>query len=125
MQVSARGRIGVGQSALRSVASLHEPNRVLVQEELEKLLDGASFFDEVAPKLESGELTCADVRELIRWGLMITEQDDYKELARLFNIVGNDPDCFVLFLREHNCHPGYTLYGNPIPKVNAEQIWLV
>jgi hypothetical protein len=121
MHTSAHDRSRVGQSALQSGVS-SEPNRVLVQEELEKLLTGgASFWNDVVPRMASEELKVADVRELIRWGLMLTD-GSYEDLAMLFHLPRNDSERFVDFLKAHNCHLDLTPYGNPVGI--AKDIWL-
>jgi transcriptional regulator with PAS, ATPase and Fis domain len=63
---------------------------------------GESFWTSVYPLYMQREITKANVREVVRRGLE-EARGNYKIVARLFNMGGEDYKRFLNFLRKHDC----------------------
>jgi transcriptional regulator with PAS, ATPase and Fis domain len=66
------------------------------------LEDRESFWSAVYPLYMQREITRANVRDLVRKGLM-EARGNYKIVARLFNMDQRDYKRFLNFLRKHDC----------------------
>jgi transcriptional regulator with PAS, ATPase and Fis domain len=64
---------------------------------------GRSFWAIVHPRFINRELTKADVRELIRRGLVETG-GSYRKVVALFRLPPDDYKRFLSFLSQHDCH---------------------
>jgi hypothetical protein len=69
----------------------------------QKLLEQReSFWSAVYPLYMQREITRANVRDLVRKGL-VEARGNYKIVARLFNMEPRDYKRFLNFLRKHDC----------------------
>jgi transcriptional regulator with PAS, ATPase and Fis domain len=64
--------------------------------------DGESFWTSVYPLYMQREITKHNVREVVRRGLE-EARGNYKIVARMFNMGGDDYKRFLNFLRKHDC----------------------
>jgi len=64
--------------------------------------EGESFWTSVYPLYMQREITKANVREVVRRGLE-DARGNYKIVARIFNMGGDDYKRFLNFLRKHDC----------------------
>ena len=80
-----------------------ERRRTIVDDLYEKLIQKQEpFWATVYPMFMDREITKANLRELVRRGLVQT-RGNYKILARLFNMPPSDYKRFLSFLRKHGC----------------------
>jgi hypothetical protein len=64
---------------------------------------GHNFWAAVHPLFINRELTKADLRELVRRGLVETG-GSYRKLVALFRLPEGDYKRFLAFLSQHDCH---------------------
>jgi hypothetical protein len=64
--------------------------------------EGESFWTSVYPLYMQREITKGNVRDVVRRGLQ-EARGNYKIVARLFNMGGDDYKRFLNFLRKHDC----------------------
>jgi hypothetical protein len=74
-------------------------------EELTALMlkQGESFWSAVYPIFMARDLTRADLRKIIQFGLEHTN-GNYRSVVQLFNMPSGDYKRFLSFLRKHDCH---------------------
>ncbi|MEZ5316488.1 MAG: sigma-54 dependent transcriptional regulator [Vicinamibacterales bacterium] len=64
---------------------------------------GESFWSAVYPLFMARDLTRADLRRVVEFGLEKTN-GNYRQLVQLFNMPNEDYKRFLSFLRKHDCH---------------------
>jgi len=77
-----------------------------------------SFWSVVYDPFMSRDVTRQQIREIVARGLERTS-GDYRELAQLFNIVGDDYKRFVALLRRYECHVALQPLRKRMMKVDA------
>ena len=87
----------------------HERRRAVADEIHQKIRLGASFWDAVWQPYMYHDITRADVRELVRRGL-VESRGNYRVLTRLFNVAASDYKRLMSFLRKHQCLLPYRDY---------------
>jgi transcriptional regulator with PAS, ATPase and Fis domain len=80
----------------------HERRRAVAEEMHQRIRLGASFWEAVWRPYMYHDITRADVRELVRRGL-VESRGNYRVLTRLFNIEPSDYKRLMSFLRKHQC----------------------
>jgi len=65
-----------------------------------------SFWTTVYPLFMQREITRSAVRDVVRRGLQ-DARGNYKIVARMFNMEGEDYKRFLNFLRKHHCQPSF------------------
>lgn len=87
-----------------------ERRRTIADQLYKKLIDDReSFWTAVYPLYMRREITKANVRDLIRRGLLET-RGSYKIVVKLFNMDSNDYKKFLNFLRKHDCQLPFKEY---------------
>jgi transcriptional regulator with PAS, ATPase and Fis domain len=79
-----------------------ERRRTVADDLFRRVKDGESFWTSVYPLYMQREITKANVREVVRRGLE-EARGNYKIVARMFNMGGEDYKRFLNFLRKHDC----------------------
>jgi transcriptional regulator with PAS, ATPase and Fis domain len=79
-----------------------ERRRTIADDLFRRVKDGESFWTSVYPLYMQREITKANVREVVRRGLE-EARGNYKIVARMFNMGGEDYKRFLNFLRKHDC----------------------
>jgi transcriptional regulator with PAS, ATPase and Fis domain len=86
-----------------------ERRRSVADELYQKIRLGASFWDAVWQPYMYHDITRADVRELVRRGL-VESRGNYRVLTRLFNVAATEYKRLMSFLRKHQCLLPYRDY---------------
>ena len=82
---------------------LRERRRTIADDLYRRVVkEGESFWTSVYPLYMQREITKANVREVVRRGLE-DARGNYKIVARIFNMGGDDYKRFLNFLRKHDC----------------------
>ena len=104
LPLSVRGPRNTAQQPFR------ERRRTVADDLYRRLTkDGESFWTTVYPLYMEREITKANVREVVRRGLE-ESRGNYKIVARMFNMGGEDYKRFLNFLRKHDCQLPFKEY---------------
>jgi len=109
--------VSLGDLPLELRTQLHGPPRPMrerrrtIADELYQRVtrDGESFWTAVYPLYMQREITKNNVREIVRRGLE-EARGNYKIVARIFNLGGEDYKRFLNFLRKHDCQLPFKEY---------------
>ena len=98
---------------------MRERRRTVADDLYERITnDRQSFWTTVYPLFMQREITRSSVRDVVRRGLQ-DARGNYKIVARMFNMEGEDYKRFLNFLRKHDCHVPYkpfrTISGGAVP----------
>src|SRR5581483_2058961 len=101
-------RYPLGRTSFDKVPGSDQPRPAVVFPAADAAWDrmmrgGKSFWSVVHPLFINRELTKADVREIIRKGLVETG-GSYRKLVALFHLPDADYKRFLAFLSQHECH---------------------
>jgi len=89
------------------VAPQRERRRTVADDLYERITnERQSFWTTVYPLFMQREITRSAVRDVVRRGLQ-DARGNYKIVARMFNMEGEDYKRFLNFLRKHHCQPSF------------------
>ena len=89
------------------VPPVRERRRTVADDLYERITnDRQSFWTTVYPLFMQREITRSSVRDVVRRGLQ-DARGNYKIVARMFNMEGEDYKRFLNFLRKHHCQPSF------------------